>query len=539
MTPADTSAACVVELTDKDGRASLRAAGLPEALEPLQLKEISQRSTRIAGYHDRLEQFQSELIERDKELGAVNARIASLVAEAGIKPKGTTVTDKLNSLTAALHEQRALVNTRKEFATKYRSLRSGLSKAKRELDKMLGQKRRLLSKVGADDEAMFRQFDQRHGQREKLVIERQSLAEQIKAALGTQFAEEDLKQYLDSYGQSGLEKRWESIQANIETKKAHQTKLHQQRGEYLQEVKMLGEDSRMDEARLELNAVETEIGQLKKQWQVYAASTQMLETIRESYESKRQPETLKEASSYLQRLTEGKYTRIWTRLVGEELLVDNSNEETITVDKLSRGTREAVYLSLRLALVGVYARRGIAVPMVLDDVLVNFDGQRARAAAEVLCDFARNGYQMLMFTCHEHIRDLFHSLNADVRVLPSHKDVYESQAVPVRYGEIQRAPVAKKTIPVRPKPEPIVDRTPTKPVVTILPATEYVQSPTLVLQADEYDADLEYELSALMDDQQTERQLRHDLVYVTPRYDAPIDISGNEDIWMESSTVTN
>ena len=75
--------------------------------------------------------------------------------------------------------------------------------------------------------------------------------------------------------------------------------------------------------------------------------------------------------------------------------------------------------------------------------------------------------------------------------------------------------------------------------MTILPATEYVQSPTLVLQADEYDADLEYELSALMDDQQTERQLRHDLVYVTPRYDAPIDISGNEDIWMESSTVTN
>lgn len=48
----------------------------------------------------------------------------------------------------------------------------------------------------------------------------------------------------------------------------------------------------------------------------------MLEMIRESYESKLQPETLREASEYLEKLTEGRYTRIWTRLVGEELLVD-------------------------------------------------------------------------------------------------------------------------------------------------------------------------------------------------------------------------
>ena len=150
---------------------------------------------------------------------------------------------------------------------------------------------------------------------------------------------------------------------------------------------MLGEDSRLDLANLELNCVEAQISQLQKDWQVLAASTQMLEMIRESYESKRQPETLKEASTYLERLTEGKYTRIWTRLVGEELLVDNADDETIPVDKLSRGTREAVYLSLRLALVGAYARRGAVIPMVLDDVLVNFDGHRAHCAAELFVIF--------------------------------------------------------------------------------------------------------------------------------------------------------
>ena len=120
----------------------------------------------------------------------------------------------------------------------------------------------------------------------------------------------------------------------------------------------------------------------------------MLEVIRESYESKRQPETLKEASGFLARLTEGTYTRIWTKLIGEDLLVDSEGGETISVDKLSRGTREAVYLSLRLALVGAYARRGAVVPMVLDDVLVNFDGRRIQAAAEVLSEFSYPYYYL-------------------------------------------------------------------------------------------------------------------------------------------------
>ncbi len=146
----------------------------------------------------------------------------------------------------------------------------------------------------------------------------------------------------------------------------------------------------------------------------------MLELIRESYESKRQPETLKEASGYLSRLTEGSYTRIWTRLVGEELLVDNRNDETIPVDKLSRGTREAVYCQPPYGSGWSLRPPWRLIPMVLDDVLVNFDGQRAHAAADLLCDFSRNGHQILMFTCHDHMRDLFYSLGADVKVLPHH-----------------------------------------------------------------------------------------------------------------------
>jgi uncharacterized protein YhaN len=516
-------------------KASLRTAGLPEMLQPHQLKEITQRSERISDYHARLEQFKSEQIERDKELNALKKRIDAILHESGLTFRTESLPDRLNQITSALNEQRSMVNARKEYISKYKSLRTRLAKAKREHEKLLGQKQRLLAKVGAENEEMYRHFASQHRELRSLRKKRETLSDQISIALGKHFDEAQLRDVFDSFGQTGLEKQWESILERIEGIKEVQTRLHQQRGEYLQEVKMLGEDSRLDTAQLELNAVEAEIKQLKRDWQVLATSTQMLEMIREGYESKRQPETLKEASNYLDRLSEGRYTRIWTRLVGEELLVDNSNDETIPVDKLSRGTREAVYLSLRLALIGAYARRGATIPLVLDDVLVNFDGTRAYAAAELLCEFSRNGYQILMFTCHHHMRDMFHQLGADVRVLPEHQDVVENGAMPTAFGGSNQSastPVHTVEPTVRFDPAPIS----TEPVQTGAIPVEYLApDPELMIDADDYDAELEYELSAVVSDQRTEQRLRHELVYYSPQHDMPMDLSGNEAIWRESN----
>lgn len=532
-----------VKKYDDQWRASLRTAGLPELLEPHQLKEITQRADRIASYHLRLDSFKAEQVEREKELNALNHRIETILHETGVKFKSEDLIERLNQLNMVLNEQRTLVQARKEFVNKYKSLRTRLAKAKRELDKTLGQRQRLLAVVGADSEEMYREFDSKHSQRRKLNKKRDNLTEQIVAALGKHFDEDQLRGMLDSYGTGGLETRWEQVQAEIERIKSQQSKLHQQRGEYLQEVKMLGEDSSLDVARLELNAVNAEITQLQRDWQVLAASTQLLEMIRESYESKRQPETLKEASGYLDRLTEGGYKRIWTRLVGEELLVDNSDDETIPVDKLSRGTREAVYLSLRMALVGAYARRGAVIPMVLDDVLVNFDGQRAHAAAELLCDFSRNGYQILMFTCHDHMRDLFHSLDADVRILPSHRDVVESNAMPTVFGgeRLVRPPVIHDEIPETANPERAPEPAPEPELAPSTIPVEYVEyaSTNVNIDPDDYDPELEYELSAVTTDQKMEQRLRHELVYISPNQPAPIDISGNEDIWWETGASVN
>jgi hypothetical protein len=187
---------------------------------------------------------------------------------------------------------------------------------------------------------------------------------------------------------------------------------------------------------------------------------QVLESVRLHYETDRQPQTLREASEYLHRLTDGHYVRVWMPLDHRNLLVQSGKGESLSLDVLSRGTREAVFIALRLALVTSFARRGTVLPLVLDDVLVNFDSGRVRLAAEVLCDFAKSGHQLIMFTCHEHITDIFEDASADIRVLPH------------RGGDVDTRPVKRRRRPVAELPPPPPPPLLPEPVAPIRPEVD-------------------------------------------------------------------
>jgi uncharacterized protein YhaN len=72
---------------------------------------------------------------------------------------------------------------------------------------------------------------------------------------------------------------------------------------------------------------------------------------------------------------------------------------------LSTGTREQLYLAIRLAYIRHYCREAEPLPIVMDDVLVNFDDRRAKQTMEVLAEVAAE-VQIIFLTCHNHMVDL-------------------------------------------------------------------------------------------------------------------------------------
>jgi uncharacterized protein YhaN len=138
------------------------------------------------------------------------------------------------------------------------------------------------------------------------------------------------------------------------------------------------------------------------------AQVVMLKWGVEKYRQRRQNPLLARASQFFATLTLGRYTDLQIdldddqpRLVG--LCADGAS--TVTVEGMSDGTADQLFLALRLAALEQSLETGIALPFLADDLFINFDDKRAHAGFKVLGELARKT-QVLFFTHHEHLRKI-------------------------------------------------------------------------------------------------------------------------------------
>ena len=97
-------------------------------------------------------------------------------------------------------------------------------------------------------------------------------------------------------------------------------------------------------------------------------------------------------------------------------------------------------------------------------MLVNFDSQRAQAAAVVLRDFAAAGHQVLVFTCHEHILHMFKSLRIPTSRLP---DNTGAEPATIVFEEPAREKAKRRASPAARPPSPAGT-----PSVVVVPGSE-------------------------------------------------------------------
>jgi uncharacterized protein YhaN len=144
------------------------------------------------------------------------------------------------------------------------------------------------------------------------------------------------------------------------------------------------------------------IDEAAEQWAVITLCRALLDETRKLYETERQPEVLRQASSFFSVMTEGRYARVIAPLDGGDIQVERADGGRLAPQLLSRGTAEQLYLSMRLALVREYANHVDALPVVFDDIFVNFDPERSRTSLKAIRSLCTT-HQVLLFTCHPHL----------------------------------------------------------------------------------------------------------------------------------------
>ncbi len=92
-----------------------------------------------------------------------------------------------------------------------------------------------------------------------------------------------------------------------------------------------------------------------------------------------------------------------------------ANGNPVDIGEMSDGSRDQLYLALRLATLEDYLASIEPIPFIVDDILVHFDNDRAAATLKVLAELSART-QVILFTHHAHIADLAIGIGGDVHL---------------------------------------------------------------------------------------------------------------------------
>ncbi|MFZ0789666.1 MAG: hypothetical protein WAM94_08585, partial [Chromatiaceae bacterium] len=127
----------------------------------------------------------------------------------------------------------------------------------------------------------------------------------------------------------------------------------------------------------------------------------------EQFRRQNQAPLLERAGELFRAITRGSFSGLGTDYAADDtpVLVGLREGEGVGVDGMSEGTRDQLYLALRLAAIERHQEHHEPMPLILDDLLVSFDDRRASAILPLLSDLGRKT-QVLLFTHHWHLVEL-------------------------------------------------------------------------------------------------------------------------------------
>lgn len=152
---------------------------------------------------------------------------------------------------------------------------------------------------------------------------------------------------------------------------------------------------------------EAHLAEVDRLWNEYLRvelARRLLQRAIEEFREQNQSSILGRANDFFRRLTVGHFRELAVEHDGndpylEAVRADGSKRR---VHQMSDGTRDQLFLSLRLAFVEQHLASSDPLPLIMDDILVHFDDERTKATLDVLHELAAKT-QILYFTHHQSV----------------------------------------------------------------------------------------------------------------------------------------
>lgn len=386
-------------------RALLEQARLPAILTPAGMNDWLREIDEARGDLQHLDALDRQRLDLERTIASVDEAYARVTSAIGAEAPGLDPASRIERLasdTLAAAKEKA---RRDDLARDALELREEIACLERQAAEAVTALTDFLARHEATDAEDLRD---RH-ERARAVRElRRGVADglrTIEAMVGEGRAAAVLES-LDGADPGALRADLEAVGARLEALDEARDGAARRAAELDHELRRLASDESIAAREAERERVLAQLGDDYRDWLRARIALWGIAAAVARYEEERQPDVIRAAEGVFAALTDGRFTRLIRSADGGRLIVRDGAGRERTPDELSRGTREQLYLALRLGLIEQYERNAEPLPVILDDILVNFDDARGPLAVQALARFARDR-QVIVMTCHAATRRLY------------------------------------------------------------------------------------------------------------------------------------
>ena len=439
-------------------RRALAHRGLPTTLSPREVRQIAAHRHTLITLDDDRRRLSEEARQKREELAAFGRRIDEALVECELTPESTPL-DHLKLLEDRLDVERRAIRRRGQLTRRLESARRRHRNVVRQVRVAERAMKEFFTRWGVTTEQEFLAKVDRRPEYEEVRAEAAAAEMAWSDARRRTTEPPEIDRWLAEAHVVPLAKRLAEAREITQRHRATLAAASERRQTVTARVDAAANDHTLENLQRELADIEEDILKQQNRRRLLHQAHVLLEQTRAAVARDHQPPVLREASRWLARLTDGRYPSITTAIDEARLEVHDTDGEIWNPERLSRGTREQVFLALRLALIRDLGRHDVSLPIVMDDALVNFDDARARSAARVLVEFIAeqaSDRQMLVLTCHEHVARTFAAAGAHVRSFNDPAPLWGGTVPPLPAVEPQPLPMSLPLPAPLPKPVAVV-----------------------------------------------------------------------------------
>jgi uncharacterized protein YhaN len=388
-----------------------------KAIEPLQLKAEARPET-VRNVLDTLDKILNKLdkinglkrrIERMEE-DAINFRDEVNKVLTALAPEWVNgeVEQVIPKLSARLSQAEKDATLHEQIQQRLQAEQQDFNKAQVQIQQAQVKIDNLLSQAHCANLAELEQAEQFSLQKQTLLHDEQETKKRL-LELGEGMSINELTNDVNSVDMTEVPALLQQTQEQIQQLEAERSELDQTIGELRTLLKQMDGNDAAAQAADEAQLALAEMQDLSERYMQVTLAASVLRKSIDRYREQHQAPLLTRASELFNQLTLGSFQRLRVGynnsdqpiILGARLYED----EGIPTSAMSDGTRDQLYLALRLASIEHYLQKNITLPLVLDDILINFDDLRAKATLEVLAKLSQN-MQILFFTHHTRLVEI-------------------------------------------------------------------------------------------------------------------------------------